>query len=106
MKEFIYLRAGEYTAIINPFRGANCISLRHTGYGASILREPNYDSGNYFSPSYTTTTYNISSTGSYERLSYQFYNIDNTIVEFDVDSKDIYDFEDLEDLAKDLGLED
>lgn len=43
MKEFIYLRAGEYTAIINPFRGANCISLRHTGYGASILREPNYD---------------------------------------------------------------
>ena len=70
------------------------------------VREPNYDSGNYFSPSYTTTTYNISSTGSYERLSYQFYNIDNTIVEFDVDSKDIYDFEDLEDLAKDLGLED
>ena len=42
MKEFICLQAGEYTAIINPSRGANCISLRHNGYGANVLREPNY----------------------------------------------------------------
>ncbi len=42
MKEWIYLRAEEYTAIVNPLRGANCISLRHNGYGANILREPDY----------------------------------------------------------------
>ena len=69
-------------------------------------RVPNYSNGNYFNPTYETQTYNISSTGSYERLSYQFYNIDNTVVEFDVDKKDIYGLEDLEDLAKELGLED
>ena len=42
MEEFIELQAGEYTATINPNRGANCIALRHKGYGAKILREPNY----------------------------------------------------------------
>lgn len=42
MKERIYLKAGKYTAIINAQRGANCISLRHTGYGANVLREPDY----------------------------------------------------------------
>lgn len=42
MKERIYLQAGEYTAIVNPLRGANCISLRYNGYGANILREPDY----------------------------------------------------------------
>ena len=42
MEELIFLQAGEYTATINPCRGANCISLRHKGYGANILREPDY----------------------------------------------------------------
>ena len=43
MDRFIQLRAGEYTATINQNRGANCISLRHSGYGARILREPDYE---------------------------------------------------------------
>lgn len=42
MKEFVHLQLGEYTAIINPSRGANCISLYHKGYRAKILREPDY----------------------------------------------------------------
>jgi len=42
MNEFVLLKAREYTATINVSRGANCISLRHEGYGARILREPNY----------------------------------------------------------------
>ena len=42
MEEFVYLKAGEYTAIINPSRGANCISLRHKRFDAKVLREPDY----------------------------------------------------------------
>lgn len=34
------LKAGAYTAVINPERGANCISLRNSEYDAVILREP------------------------------------------------------------------
>lgn len=37
----IRLQAGDYTAFINPERGANCISLRNSKYKAIILREPN-----------------------------------------------------------------
>lgn len=35
------LQAGDYTALINSERGANCISLRNSKYDAVILREPN-----------------------------------------------------------------
>ena len=37
----IRLQAGDYIALINPERGANCISLRNSKYKAVILREPN-----------------------------------------------------------------
>lgn len=37
----VKLQAGDYTALINPERGANCISLRNSKYNAVILREPN-----------------------------------------------------------------
>ena len=37
----IRLQDGDYTALINPERGANCISLRNSKYNAKILREPN-----------------------------------------------------------------
>ena len=37
----ISLQAGDYTALINSERGANCISLRNSKYKAVILREPN-----------------------------------------------------------------
>ena len=37
----ISIKYGDYTAIINPSRGANCISLRNSKYDAVILREPN-----------------------------------------------------------------
>ena len=43
MEEYIYLHAGEYTATVNAKRGANCISLRHKGYSANLLREPDYN---------------------------------------------------------------
>ena len=43
MKQIITLTCGQMTAKINASRGANCISLRHEGYGAKILREPNYE---------------------------------------------------------------
>lgn len=36
----IRIKAGGYSAVINPMRGANCISLRCEEYGAKILREP------------------------------------------------------------------
>lgn len=36
----IKLRNDEYSAIITPTRGANCISLRNEKYNAVILREP------------------------------------------------------------------
>lgn len=36
----IKLKSGDYTAIINPYRGGNCISLRNEKYNAVILREP------------------------------------------------------------------
>lgn len=36
----ISLHGGNYTAVINPERGANCISLRNSKYNAVILREP------------------------------------------------------------------
>ncbi len=34
------LSCGDYTAAIDIAHGANCVSLRHGGYGAQILREP------------------------------------------------------------------
>ena len=37
----VKLQAGDYTALINSDRGANCISLRNSKYNAIILREPN-----------------------------------------------------------------
>ena len=37
----IRLQAGDYIALINPERGANCISLRNSKYKAIILRELN-----------------------------------------------------------------
>lgn len=37
----VKLQAGDYTALINTERGANCISLRNSKYKAIILREPN-----------------------------------------------------------------
>jgi aldose 1-epimerase len=36
------IKSNNYIAQINVSRGANCISLRHEGYGAKILREPEY----------------------------------------------------------------
>lgn len=39
----INLHCGDYTAVINPQRGANCISLRNLRYNAVILREPKSD---------------------------------------------------------------
>lgn len=36
----VHIEAGGYSAVINPLRGANCISLRCEEYGAKILREP------------------------------------------------------------------
>lgn len=44
------IRFGEYSASINVSRGANCISLRHGGYGARILREASYDGGELDNP--------------------------------------------------------
>ena len=40
--QIIRIQSKGYSAEINLSRGANCISLRHAGYGARILREPNY----------------------------------------------------------------
>lgn len=39
----ITIKYGDYTAVINPERGANCISLRNSRYNAEILREPPAD---------------------------------------------------------------
>lgn len=36
----VKIQYGDYTALINPSRGANCISLRNSRYNAKILREP------------------------------------------------------------------
>lgn len=36
---------GDYEAVINLKRGANCISLRNGKYNAEILREPDYEKG-------------------------------------------------------------
>ena len=36
----VKLQGGDYTALINTERGANCISLRNSRYNAKILREP------------------------------------------------------------------
>ena len=36
----ILLKGGDYTAKIDPQRGGNCISLRHDGWDAVLLREP------------------------------------------------------------------
>lgn len=43
MEHIITLTCGQMTAKINASRGANCISLRHEGHKASILREPDYE---------------------------------------------------------------
>ena len=43
--EIIELRGGGYSARINLSRGANCIALRNETYGATILREPDYNKG-------------------------------------------------------------
>lgn len=37
------IRCGDWSAVINTYRGANCISLKNSRYGASILREPPED---------------------------------------------------------------
>ncbi len=37
------LKCGDLTARINLSRGANCIALTHSTYGADILRQPNYE---------------------------------------------------------------
>ena len=39
-QKYIQISGGGYTAVIDLRRGANCISLRHGGYDARILREP------------------------------------------------------------------
>lgn len=36
----VKIQYGDYTALINPKSGANCISLRNSMYNAKILREP------------------------------------------------------------------
>lgn len=38
--QIVQIHAGGYSAKINVSRGANCISLRNTQYGATLLREP------------------------------------------------------------------
>ena len=38
--EITWICAGDYRAAICLTRGANCVSLRNTRYGASVLREP------------------------------------------------------------------
>ncbi len=43
MEHIITLTCGQMTARINASRGANCISLRHEGHKANILREPDYE---------------------------------------------------------------
>lgn len=40
--EIIELKYGEYSAAVNLSRGANCIRLRNSRYGAVLLREPDY----------------------------------------------------------------
>ena len=45
MDQIITIKSGEYTAKINADKGANCISLTHSGYNAKILREPDYEKG-------------------------------------------------------------
>ncbi len=42
MEKIVEIKKGDYTAKINLSRGANCISLRNSRYGAKILREPDY----------------------------------------------------------------
>lgn len=44
------IRGGDYTAVINLSRGANCVSLRNAAYGAQILREPDYAKGELDNP--------------------------------------------------------
>lgn len=41
----ITLQAGSYCATIMPEKGADCVSLRNTKYGAEILRERNPERG-------------------------------------------------------------
>lgn len=42
MERIVQIESGSYSAKINLNRGANCISLRNSEYGAVILREPDY----------------------------------------------------------------
>ena len=42
MEDMVCIKAGEYTAEINPLRGGNCVRLYHSGYDAEILRIPDY----------------------------------------------------------------
>lgn len=44
-ENIIKIKGGGYEALINLSRGANCISLKNSEYGADILRSPNYDAG-------------------------------------------------------------
>ena len=46
----ITVKSGDYSAVINLDRGANCVSLRHSGYGARLLREPDYEAGELDNP--------------------------------------------------------
>ena len=41
--ELVRIEKGDYNAVINLTRGANCISLRNEKHGVSILREPDYN---------------------------------------------------------------
>ena len=46
----ITIKSGAMSAVINLDRGANCVSLRHSGYGARLLREPDYGVGELDNP--------------------------------------------------------
>lgn len=49
MSNFIKLVGGGYEATIDISKGANCIGLRNTEYGAKILREPDPEKGDRYS---------------------------------------------------------
>lgn len=62
-----------------------------------IVLEVDYD----YPSSYTSggSTIYIEENDNYENISYKFYNIDNTVIDFDVDDDDIYTIYDIEELV-------
>jgi len=48
--KLVTIESGDYSAVINLSRGANCISLRNEKYNARILREPDYSKGELDNP--------------------------------------------------------